>query len=325
MVTVINGQRMLIGGNSDGGIYAMNARTGKPIWGFQMSLRGLNSSPVADGNLVYISHGEDNVDNTEFGLVKKQMPEFAESAGWWRSLSVGDIDGDGDLDVVAGNIGLNNKFHPSSASPLHVYWNDFDNNGKPDIVLAKQKKESLLPVRGRECSSEQCPMILDKFPSYNAFANASLQEIYGAEKIQQGLHYEAKDFASYVLVNDGKGQFSMQALPSIAQIAPINDSELYDVNGDGQLDLIAVGNYWGAEVETVRYDAGNGLIMLGDGNGSFEAMDIASSGFFAPLDAKDLVLVESNGGPCILVANNNDELQVFKRNKSNTGLSQHTE
>ena len=97
------------------------------------------------------------------------------------------------------------------------------------------------------------------------------------------------------------------------------------MNGDGQLDLIAVGNYWGAEVETVRYDAGNGLIMLGDGNGSFEAIDIASSGFFAPLDAKDLVLVESNGGPCILVANNNDELQVFKRNKSNTGLSQHTE
>ena len=88
VVTVINGIRMLIGGNADGGVYAMQARTGEPIWGFRMSRRGLNATPVVDGKFVYISHGEDNIDNTSFGRIQcidaSGSGDVTESHGVWR-------------------------------------------------------------------------------------------------------------------------------------------------------------------------------------------------------------------------------------------------
>ncbi len=259
-------------------------------------------------------------DNTDFGLVKKQMPEFDNTEGWWFSINKGDIDGDGDEDLIAGNLGMNNKFHPTSVDPLHVYWNDFDNNGKGDIVLAKQKDQKLLPVRGRECSSEQCPMILDKFPSYNGFANASLEQIYSPEKISSGLHLQSKTFVSYMLINDGKGHYEKKALPNLAQISPIMGAAIADLNNDGHMDVVVAGNLWGAEVETVRYDAGNGLIMLGDGTGELKPMSVMESGLFAARNVKD-VIVANNGTPVIVVANNNDAIQLFKLSSRRTQLS----
>jgi len=180
-------------------------------------------------------------ENTGDGLVKKEVPALENAQGWWYSVSAGDIDKDGDEDLIVGNIGLNNKFHPTEKKPLHVYWNDFDGNGKFDIVLAKGKEGNLLPVRGRECSSEQCPVILDKFPSYEAFATASLEQIYGEDKMQSGLQLSAKDFHSYLLINDGKGNYTKSALPSAAQTAPIMGSVFTDVNNDGNMDVIIAG------------------------------------------------------------------------------------
>jgi hypothetical protein len=260
-------------------------------------------------------------DNTEFGFVKKEMPEFTNTEGWWMSISVGDMDGDGDEDILAGNVGLNNKFHPSPIHPLHVYWNDFDNNGKADIVLAKEKDAVMLPVRGRECSSEQCPMILDKFPSYNAFANASLEQVYGVEKLSKGLHLQANDFASYLLINSGDGHYQKMKLPNIAQIAPIMGSAFVDVDNDGKMDLVTAGNMWGAEVETVRYDAGNGLVLLGDGTGKFRPLSVSESGFFAPGNVKDLLVVQLDNKPTIIIANNNGPVQQFRPTRANRSLS----
>ncbi len=251
-------------------------------------------------------------ENTGGRLVRDERNGLKDTEGWWWSLTSGDIDGDGDPDLVAGNLGWNHKFHASPEHPLHIYWGDLDHSGRPDIVLAKENAEiGLVPVRGRQCSSQQCPMITGKFPTYDAFARANLEQIYTPEKLRAALHLQAKHLRSCLLMNQGGGRFELKDLPNLAQTAPIMGSVLLDANGDGHLDLCVAGNHWGAEVETIRYDAGTGLILLGDGRGGFTPMTIARSGFFAWGNAKDVALLRTARGPLIAVSNNNDRLQAF--------------
>ena len=252
----------------------------------------------------------------EGGKLKNVTEEygFADYTGWWYSIEVADLDGDGDEDIIAGNVGLNNKFNPSPKKPLHVYANDFDGTGSFDIVLSKDYKGQLVPVRGRECSSEQMPFVAEKFPTYNDFAHANLEEIYGEQQLQNSLHLQVNDFRSMVFFNNGDQSYTAKALPNEAQISPINGIVVADLNRDGNQDLVVAGNMYHAEVETPRYDAGNGLVMLGDGKGNFNPLNVRESGFFAPKDVKDLALIRLGSGKQlgILVANNNGKMQLFK-------------
>ena len=236
---------------------------------------------------------------------------LAEMPGWWYSVSTADVNGDGLLDILAGNLGWNSKFHGTKDHPIHIYWGDFDDNGRSDIVLAKESDGKLLPVRGRECSSQQCPMILGKFGSYDAFANADLPAIYSPEKLKAALHLQASYMRSTVLLNRGAKGFEAVDLPPLAQASPINAILPMDVNGDGITDLVVAGNAWGAEVETVRYDGGTGLVLIGDGTGRFEPVPIRRSGFVAWENAKDMTTLRTPSGPLIVVANNNGPLRTF--------------
>ncbi|MCB0794216.1 MAG: VCBS repeat-containing protein [Flavobacteriales bacterium] len=245
------------------------------------------------------------------------------SEGWWERMVPSDLDKDGDMDLVCGNLGWNSKFHGTADHPLHVYFNDFDDNGKPDVVLAKEQGDVLYPVRGRECSSQQCPDILEKFPSYKAFAHASVEQIYSPEKIASSIHLKAHRMRSAIAWNNGDGTFTLSDLPNIVQTAPMKGIVVFDVNGDDNLDLICAGNHWGAEVETVRYDAGTGRVLLGDGKGGFAPMSIQESGFFVWSNVRDLAVVRNGVGnkPRILVASNNYPLQLFGFNTKSDMLS----
>lgn len=235
------------------------------------------------------------------------------TTGWWNKIVSEDMDGDGDLDLVAGNLGLNYKYQVTEEEPLHVYCDDFDRNGTYDIVLGYYNDGTCFPVRGRECSSEQMPMIKDKFPTYDKFALATLEDIYGAD-LSTALHYEARSFKSVYLENKGNGNFEIITLPIEAQISAIFGIITHDLNTDGNKDILISGNFYVSEVETGRADAGNGLLMLGDGNGTFTPQAINSTGFFAPGDVRDMTLLDS--GPdhpmMVLVGNNDGPLQIFQ-------------
>ena len=234
------------------------------------------------------------------------------TTGWWNAIEEGDFDNDGDSDYVLGNLGLNYKYKASPEEPLHVYGNDFDQNGTLDIVLGYYNQGVCYPVRGRECSSQQIPLIKTQFPTYDAFGGASLAEVYGSA-LNEGLHYEAKNFASTYMENLGNGRFSLKPLPVEAQFSTVQGIIVHDFDEDGNLDLLIAGNFHVSEVETGRADAGIGLFMTGDGKGDFVPIPPTDSGFKADLDVRDLTLAHSTKGkPLIIVANNNDRMQVFR-------------
>ncbi|MFT5763594.1 MAG: hypothetical protein ACI8VT_002191 [Saprospiraceae bacterium] len=240
----------------------------------------------------------------------KENPGFGKSNGWWYSIEKGDFDKDGDLDFIVGNLGLNNKFGSSAEKPFHVYCADFDDSGNYDIVLGKEgKMKQLLPVRGKECSSQQMPFINDKYPTYKQFAQAGLEDIYG-EKLNTALHYEVYTFASSYMQNNGDGTFTLSNLPQEAQFGPTLGIEITDINKDGNPDVVAVGNIYDAEVETIRYDASRGYVLLGDGSGNFKA--ILDSGFYNDWNAKDLEQIKIGNDNVFIIANNNGPLSFLK-------------
>ncbi len=206
-------------------------------------------------------------------------------------------------------MGVNNKFHPSQEKPLKIYSDDFDGNQTNDIVLAKMSKNRYVPVRGRECSSQQMPFVSEKFENYEGYATASLDEIYG-EALDQALFHQVNEFRSGIYRNDN-GKFTFEPLPNQVQIAPIMDFVVDDFSKDGSLDILSAGNHFDAEVETTRYDASNGCLLLNSPNG-FIPNNVLYSGFYAPFNTKDLSVVTLAQGKCaILVASNNGRLTAF--------------
>jgi len=232
------------------------------------------------------------------------------SNAWWYSVSAADMDGDGDIDFVAGNLGLNNKFQPSPEKPLHVFCNDFDGNGTYDIVLSKERDGTLLPVRGRECSAEQMPFVAQKFPTFKSFAEADLGQIYGHEALAGALHYVAYDMSSAYFENLGNGKFTRHALPNLAQFGPVLSTQLLDVNQDGFPDIIGVGNKYNAETETVRYDACRGFVLLNQGDGKFK--EVMHSGLYNFGNARHIELITIGGISHFMVINNNGSPSLYR-------------
>jgi hypothetical protein len=251
-------------------------------------------------------------------LSKSKAP--LETVGWWYSIEAADIDQDGDDDYLLGNLGLNYKYKASEEEPFSVHYKDFDENGSKDIVLSYYNFGEQFPLRGRSCSSEQIPMLKEKFKTYDLFASSSLKQVYGAAPLGQALSYEATSFASMYLENLGKEQYKATALPVEAQFSSINDFLIQDFNQDGHLDVLLAGNLYAAEIETTRNDSSIGLLLLGDSKGNFKALPGRESGLYLNYDIKDLEVVQTNKGLLILGAANNEKVQVFSvqgMNKTN--------
>lgn len=236
--------------------------------------------------------------------------------GWWSCITAEDFDRDGDLDMVAGNLGLNYKYNASHERPFEVFAKDFDNNGTFDIVLGYYDSETLYPVRGRTCSSNQMPFIKQKFPTYNSFGAASLADIYGIENLATSLNYKATNFATCYVENLGDGTYAVRPLPNQAQVSSVNAIIPYDVDQDGNLDLILGGNLYGSEAETPRNDAGIGLFLKGDGKGGFVPVGALESGLYMGGDVKEVCVIHlgDKGNPGIVSARNSGRLQLHRIN-----------
>jgi hypothetical protein len=243
-----------------------------------------------------------------------------QQTGWWNSITAGDYDQDGDIDYVAGNLGLNNNYQVTQQFPLKVYASDFDGNGSIDPVMACYMRESmtsdkrkLYPIHFWDELNSQSPKFRNKFSRYKQYAKVTMDELLTADEIKGALVLEANHMATSFIENLGNGKFKIIALPTAAQVAPVNGLLTEDVDDDGKPDLIMTGNDFGNEVFAGRYDGFTGLVLKGDGTGNFKSIPSAASGFYVWGDAKALAKISARKEDLFVATQNKDSVKVFAK------------
>ncbi|WP_299552447.1 VCBS repeat-containing protein [Seonamhaeicola sp.] len=237
---------------------------------------------------------------------------FSDYTGWWYSLQKADVDGDGDTDYLAGNLGLNYKYKAKKDKPFEVYANDFDENGSMDIVLSYQKNGKLLPLRGRECSSQQVPAIARRFETFELFADASLADIYGQAMLDRSLHYKATTFGNSWIENQGPGKFKLHKLPNDMQFTSVNGFQ--KINTGNESYMLAAGNLYNAEVETPRNDAGIGSVIKFNERGELNLLSANTTGLFIKGEIRNIRTIQlgKNGQLGVLFARNDDTIKLLE-------------
>lgn len=268
-----------------------------------------------DGDLDLIIVGEwmsivfyENKDNRFYA---KNIEGVSNMNGWFQSITASDLNKDGHIDYIIGNWGSNNKFHPKKEKPLHIYADYFDDNSSFDIALSKVSKTGdLLPVRGKECSTQQTPFLKDKIKTFNEFANSTMPEIYGETNLKNATHYKAHVFSSFVLKNLTNGKFNIEKLPNQAQFSPTLATQVADINNDGFLDIFGVGNVYDAEVETIRYDASKGYVLLGSVSGNFKFL--IDDSYYNNKEAKSIQKIIIGGKLHFIILNKNSTITLLR-------------
>lgn len=242
---------------------------------------------------------------------------LTKNSGMWRSLSATDIDNDGDIDLIAGNLGQNCKYHISASEPMKLFAKDLDGNGSIDpvpfyYIKNEDGKKELYPAINRDMLAEQVPAVKKLFLKHADYAKAEFKDIFS--KKEGTLEFDCEETSSCYFENTGDGAFVKHLLPKEAQFAPVNSIICEDLDSDGMKDLLLAGNEYQTEVMTGRYDASYGLFLKGSKQG-FTPIRPTESGFILTGDVKSLQLIKTAANKkLVLAAINNDSLRVFELN-----------
>ncbi len=245
---------------------------------------------------------------------------LANMNGLWRSLQQADIDKDGDMDYIAGNMGLNNRYHITAGRPMMLYTKDMDKNGFVELVPAYYIKDDnenykLFPALDRNQLAEQLPSVKKKYLLHADYAKISMEQLQNDFGAEGWTELKCEISSSVWIENVGNGKFITHVLPVEAQFAPVNSIVAADIDKDGNTDLIIAGNEYQTAASTGRYDASYGLFLKGNGKGIFTPVNATKSGLIIDGDVKDMKLISiKNKGNILLAAPNDSRLKIFKLN-----------
>ena len=248
--------------------------------------------------------------NTKGNLVKK---ELTDKNGWWNFILPVDIDNDGDVDLIAGNLGLNSRLQASKKEPVRLYFNDFDDNGKHEQVLTYYVQHKEITFANKGELEKQMPVLKKKYIYAADFAKASFSDIFSTAKINTATISTADYFTNAVLINNGNLNFTTQALPWQAQLTSYRDAVVVDANNDNLPDILLAGNYYGNNIHNGRYDADYGTVLINKGRGDFSCENL--NGMILKGEARHVRPIKIGNQPAYIVARNNDSTIVIKFSK----------
>ncbi|MCK4745797.1 MAG: VCBS repeat-containing protein, partial [Bacteroidales bacterium] len=238
------------------------------------------------------------------GIFTEEKEAFGPDSteGWWNCLSAGDFDADGDLDLMAGNHGINSRFRATVERPVSMYVNDFDLNGTAEQIICVYEGDTSYPLALKHDLTGQLPRLEKKYPKYEMYKGQQVTDIFTPEQLSNSILLEAHNLESSLFINDGSGHFTKGSLPVEVQFSPVLAAETGDYNGDGNLDILLGGNLYNVKPEIGRYDASYGTYLLGDGKGNFINIPPRISGLRLDGEIRDFMEVTTSKGELLIVA-----------------------
>jgi enediyne biosynthesis protein E4 len=245
-------------------------------------------------------------------LERLNVRGLEKSEGWWNRIVARDVTGDGRVDFVVGNLGLNSRFRATESEPATMYVKDFDGNGFVEQIVSYYNHGVSHPVPLRDDLIKTLPYLKARYLNYKDYAGKTVADIFSPKDLEGAVLKTAHTFATTLARNNSDGSFTLVPLPLEAQVAPVYGIVADDFDGDGKADLLLAGNFDGVKPEVGRLSAGYGLFLRGDGTGKFTPMRTAESGFVAPGQARDIQRINTRRGELYVVTRNNDRPLVFR-------------
>ena len=233
--------------------------------------------------------------------------------GWWQTVSAADVNADGRVDLLIGNIGENFYLRPTASAPARLWLNDFDGNGSREQFLTRTAGGRDVPVFLKREITEQFPGLKKQNLRHSDYAGKSIQQLFSSEVIGTSETRQFNYCSSVVAINEGNGRFKVEALPQMVQLSSVNAIEVMDINADGKMDIIAGGNKFVFPPQFGRVDASYGHVLINNGDGRYRWISPAQSGISLRGEIKAIISIkDNNNGSYLLVAQNNELPEIYR-------------